>query len=226
MLSVVIPSLNAEHHLPQLLAQLDSNVDEIIITDGGSVDDTLAAALAANTRIVQIRIAMGCKGRGWQLARGVKWVSGKTEDWLLFLHADTQLGDGWLDEVQHHINHFPDRAGYFRVKLDADGFWPRCVELLVHLRCILAALPYGDQGLLIRRDVYEAVGGYPDWQLFEDVQIIRGLGRRRLRALGADVVTSAERYENQGYARRSFRNMRLLMRFLFGADPDDLSKRY
>jgi len=230
MLSVVIPSLNAEHHLPKLLAQLDGNVDEIIITDGGSVDGTLAAALAANARIAQIRIVMGCKGRGWQLARGVKWgakwASADADDWLLFLHADTQLGDGWLSEIQHHIKHFPDRAGYFRFKLDADGFWPRWVELLVRLRCILTALPYGDQGLLIRRDVYEAVGGYPDWQLFEDVQIIRGLGRRRLRALGADALTSAERYENQGYARRSFRNMRLLMRFLFGADPDDLSKRY
>jgi len=227
MLSVVIPTLNAEHHLPQLLAQLlgerDGHVDEIIITDGGSTDETLAVALATNARIAQIRIVMGCKGRGWQLARGAKWAS---KDWLLFLHADTQLGDGWLSEIQHHINHFPDRAGYFRFKLDADGFWPRCVELLVRLRCILTALPYGDQGLLIRRDVYEAVGGYPDWLLFEDVQIVCALGRRRLRALGADVVTSAERYENQGYARRSLRNMRLLIRFLFGADPDDLSKQY
>lgn len=225
MLSVVIPTLNAEHHLPKLLAQLDGNVDEITITDGGSVDETLAVALAANARI-----AMGCKGRGWQLARGVKWgakwASADAEDWLLFLHADTQLGDGWLSEIQHHIKHFPNRAGYFRFKLDADGFWPRLVELLVHLRCIFAALPYGDQGLLIRRDVYDAVGGYPDWLLFEDVQIIRALGRRRLRALGVGATTSAERYENQGYARRTFRNMCLLIRFLFGADPDDLSKQY
>jgi len=225
MLSVVIPTLNAATHLPALLAQLEGHVDEIIITDGGSTDETLAIALAANTRI-----AMGCKGRGWQLARGVKWgakwASGSSDDWLLFLHADTLLGDNWLDAVQHHIKHFPNRAGYFRFKLNADGFWPRWIEFLVRLRCGFLALPYGDQGLLIRRDVYEAVGGYPDWQLFEDVQIVRKLGRRRLRALQAEAITSAARYEEQGYASRSLRNLTLLMRFLLGANPDDLSKRY
>ncbi len=225
MLSVIIPTLNAEVHLPKLLAQLDAHVDEIIITDGGSTDDTLAIALtvvlAANTKI-----ALGCKGRGWQLARGVKWVSGGAEDWLLFLHADTMLGDGWQDEIKHHINHFPSRAGYFRFKFNADGFWPRWIAFCVRLRCVFLALPYGDQGLLIKRDVYETVGGYPNWQLYEDVQIIRALGRRRLRALNAEIITSAERYENQGYAHRSLRNLRLLIRFLLGANPDDLSNRY
>jgi rSAM/selenodomain-associated transferase 2 len=229
MLSVIIPTLNAEHHLPELLAQLEGHVGghvgEIIITDGGSTDKTLAIALAAKTRI-----AMGSKGRGWQLARGVQWGVQwgvkASEDWLLFLHADTQLGDDWLDAVQHHINYFPSRAGYFRFKLNADGFWPRWIELCVRLRCTFLALPYGDQGLLIRRDVFEAAGGYPDWPLFEDVQIVRSLGRRRLRALRVDVVTSPERYEKQGYMRRSFRNLGLLTRFFLGANPNDLSKRY
>ncbi len=226
MLSVIIPTLNAETHLPALLAQLGKQVDEIVITDGGSTDGTLATALAANARI-----AMGCKGRGWQLARGAKWgakwVTGFTsDDWLLFLHADTRLGDGWAEEIQQHIKYFPDKAGYFRFKLSADGFWPRWTELWVRLRCAFAALPYGDQGLLIRRDVYEAVGGYPDWLLFEDVQIVRTLGRRRLRALSADALTSAERYEKQGYVRRGLGNVALLFRFLMGAKPDTLNTTY
>lgn len=221
MLSVVIPTLNAETHLPRLLAQLDGKVDEIVVTDGGSKDRTLAIALAANARL-----ALGCKGRGWQLARGAKWVSGGSGDWLLFLHADTRLGDDWADEIRHHIKHFPNRAGYFRLKFAARGFWPRWIEFWVRLRCAFAALPYGDQGLLIRRNVFDAVGGYPDWPLFEDVQIVRGLGRWRLRALQADVVTSADRYEKQGYVRRGLGNVLLLTRFLFGANPDNLANRY
>ncbi len=218
MLSVIIPTLNAKKHLPKILAQLEGCVDEIIISDGGSTDNTLGVALANETRIV-----MGCKGRGWQMARGANWAFG---DWYLFLHADTQLGGDWLGEVEHHIKHFPRRAGYFEFKLDADGFWPRWVEFCVRLRCGLFALPYGDQGLLIRRDVYEAAGGYPDWQLFEDVQMIRQLRRRRLRTLHAAIVTSAKRYENQGYARKTLSNLGLLLRFLLGANPDALSKRY
>lgn len=226
MLSVIIPTLNAEAQLPALLAQLDACVDDIVITDGGSKDGTLAIALAVDARIV-----MGCKGRGWQLSRGADFSTG---EWLLFLHADTRLSVNWRDEIQHHMKHFPHQAGYFRFKLDAaisgrisgGRFWPRWIEMWVRLRCVVAALPYGDQGLLIRRDVYDAVGGYPDWPLFEDVQIVRALGRRRLRGLPANAITSADRYEEQGYVRRGLSNVLLLTRYLLGAKPDDLSKRY
>ena len=127
-----------------------------------------------------------------------------------------------MDEVRHHIKHFPTQAGYFRFKFDAHGFWPRWIEFWVWLRCT----PYGDQGLLVRRDVYEAVGGYPDWPLYEDVNIVRKLGRRRLRPLLADAVTSAARYEEQGYVRRGLGNLLLVTRYFLGADPNDLNERY
>ncbi len=184
MFSVVIPTLNAKPYLPKLLRQLDGKVDTIVVSDAGSTDGTLDEALKGGVLGAQVRIALGCKGRGWQLARGARWATldQNQDDWLLFLHADTQLGRGWRAEVGHHIKHFPAQAGYFQFKFDGRRFWPRWIEFWVWLRCVFARLPYGDQGLLIRRDLYEAVGGFADTVLFEDVAIVRKLGRRRLRA--------------------------------------------
>lgn len=218
MLSVIIPTLNAGTHLKPLLDQVGQVCEDIVVTDGGSRDGTLAVALSAGTRL-----AVGCKGRGWQLARGAKWARG---DWLLFVHADTVLSDGWGEAVEGHMRDFPERAGYFRYALDAHGVWPKLVSGFVGMRSKFLALPYGDQGLLISRALYEEIGGFPDWDLFEDVAIIRALGRRRLRQLPARAITSADRYETQGYLRRGLRNLSLIIRFSFGADPQKLKALY
>lgn len=218
MLSVIIPTLNADVHLPRILAQMRDVAGEIVVSDGGSVDGTLAQALSGGTRL-----AVGCSGRGWQLARGAKWARG---DWLLFVHADTVLSEKWAENVEAHMRDFPQKAAYFRFALDAKGVWPKLLTLGVATRSKILALPYGDQGLLISRALYDEVGGFPDWDLFEDVAIIKALGRRRLRRLPARAVTSAERYEAQGYVRRSLRNLGLIVRFSLGADPQKLKARY
>ena len=222
MLSVIIPTLNAETGLSDLLGQLtgqfSGQVGEIVVSDGGSTDRTLEIALAAGARI-----AMGCTGRGFQLVRAAQFARGK---WLLFLHADSRLPRNWREEVDQHIKNFPDKAGYFGLKFSAAGFRPHLLGKWVKFRCLVFALPYGDQGLLIRRDLYEKLGGFPDQALFEDVAIIRKLGRRRLRAFSSMLTTSAERYEREGYVRRGSKNLTLLARYLTGADPDMLAERY
>ncbi|PHR94409.1 MAG: glycosyl transferase [Robiginitomaculum sp.] len=218
MLSVIIPTLNAGKYLKPLLHQVGPVCQDIVVTDGGSRDETLALALASGARL-----AVGCKGRGWQLARGAKWARG---DWLFFIHADTVLSDGWAEAVESHMRDFPEKSGYFRYALDAQGVWPKLVSGFVWLRSKLLALPYGDQGLLISRALYEEIGGFPDWDLFEDVAIIRALGRQRLRQLPARAITSAARYETQGYLRRGLRNLSLIIRFTFGADPQKLKALY
>lgn len=218
MLSVIIPTLNAETHLPDILAQVQDVAEDVVVSDGGSIDKTLAQSVSQN-----VRIAIGCSGRGWQLARGAEWARG---DWLLFLHADTALSEGWEKSVRDHMQNFPQKAGYFRFALSAKGIRPRLLTFGVRVRSRLLALPYGDQGLLISRPLYEEVGGFPDWDLFEDVAIIKALGRGRLRRLSASAITSAERYEQQGYIRRSLRNLGLITRFSFGADPQKLKERY
>lgn len=218
MLSIVIPTLNAAQCLEHLLTQVGDKVEDIVVTDGLSIDATIAIALK-----YEARLALGHAGRGTQMARGAKWAQG---DWLLFLHADTILPEDWLTAVRHHMQNNPDKAGYFDFALNAKGLRPRIVEFLANTRSSLFALPYGDQGVLISRDLYEQVGGFPDWPLFEDVALMRKLGRGRIKRLPLRVVTGAERFEKHGYFKSIISNIILITRFRLGADPVQLYRRY
>lgn len=222
MLTVIIPTLNSAASLPVLLRSLSGVGDEVIVSDGGSSDGTLGAAIAGGARI-----AAGGPGRGQQFCRAERFCAAQgPDDWLLFLHADSQLPQGFGAAVKAHMQSAPERAGYFRFKLDDSGFWPRMVEAWVHERCYWLALPYGDQGLLVRRDVFRVAGGYPMWALFEDVKIVRRLRRRRLRFIDLPITTSAERYKRDGYKARTFKNLGLLIRFFVKGRPDGLPERY
>ncbi|MCG8443580.1 MAG: hypothetical protein MI723_17385, partial [Caulobacterales bacterium] len=119
-----------------------------------------------------------------------------------------------------------DGAGAFRFALDDASGAARRLEAMVAVRCALFKLPYGDQGLLIARSTYEQIGGYRPLPLFEDVDLVRRLGRRRLSLLPAKAVTSAARFRGEGYGRRSLRNLSLLARYFFGESPEKLHRAY
>lgn len=221
-LSIVIPTLDAAMGLPATLAALIPGLEagiirDLVISDGGSTDATLALSEEAGARIVT-----GPKGRGGQIGRGVEAAQG---DWLLILHADTVLSEGWVDAVQAHMARHPDSAGYFRLRFRASGIAPALVAGGANLRSRLFGLPYGDQGLLITRATLSAAGGIPDLPLMEDVALARAL-KGHLRPLAADAITSAARYERDGWARRALGNLWRLARFLLGADPAKLAARY
>jgi rSAM/selenodomain-associated transferase 2 len=223
MISVVIPTLNAAKTLPLTLAALapaamDGLVRELIIVDGGSNDDTALLADEAGARFEQAEA-----GRGGQLRYGCDLAKGP---WLLILHADTRLSVDWEVEAMRHMRQNPDRAAYFRFQLDDPRLIARVWEAGVAMRCALMGLPYGDQGLLISKAVYEAVGGYAALALMEDVDLVRRLGRKRLVGLRARALTNADRFKAKGYWHRSLRNWGLLLRFLFGTDPKTLAKAY
>lgn len=218
-LSLIIPTLNAQDALRKNAHHFTALSDDIIVTDGGSRDDTLKLAIE-----IGARIAIGSSGRGRQLARAGVLAN---EDWFLFLHADTRLGGGYQVVIDNHMKTHPHKAGYFKFTLDTRGFRPRLMEILVALRCRIFALPYGDQGLLISRGLYQSIGGYDSaLDLFEDVNMARKLGRKRMRPLNAKAITSATRYEHGGYFRRGLKNLNLLRRYLFGARQEDLSRSY
>lgn len=218
MICAVIPTYNCEASLPALLSQL-RGAARIVVTDGDSEDATLRVA-AAHEAV----IAMGSPGRGAQLRRGARWSEGC--EWLLFLHADSVLPDNWERLAERHIERHSGKAGYFDLAYDSPKFAARVVEFLVRLRCAAFALPYGDQGLLISRALYDEVGGYGAVPLFEDVAIIRSVGRPRLRRLGGALITSADKYERDGFFRRGWRNLGLLRRYLKGESPHAIAKDY
>jgi rSAM/selenodomain-associated transferase 2 len=221
-LSIVIPTLNAAPQLVGTTSALMEGVEiglvrELVISDGGSDDDTAAAARALGAVWVS-----GPAGRGGQLARGAGAASAP---WLLFLHADTQLAPGWAEAALTHMNTCPDRAGYFRLAFRSDASASRRVAAWANWRSRVLGLPYGDQGLLMSRALYDAVGGYPDQPLMEDVEIARAL-RGRLAQLPVAAMTSPARYEAEGWTRRGARNLATLLRYRLGVSPARLARRY
>jgi rSAM/selenodomain-associated transferase 2 len=215
-LSVVIPALNAATLLPATLNAIGSG-PEIIVADGGSADGSAGVAARAGARVLAAP-----RGRGSQIAAGVAAAS---RPWLLVLHADTRPGEGWRHAVAAHMA-APDSAGYFRFTLDSPDARARRLERLVAWRCRVFALPYGDQGLLIHRDLLRAVGGVKPLPLMEDVDLVRRLGHARLRLLGADALTSAARWERDGYLRRSARNLVCLALWFAGVPPRVIRRLY
>lgn len=228
MISVVIPTLNAEEGLPACLtalvpAAVQGIVREVVVVDGGSSDRTLKIIEQAGAEVLH-----AAPGRGEQLALGAAQAR---QPWLLFLHADTVLEPGWEREVATMIERIDSgrrspTAAAFRFTLDDVGFRPRVIEMGVAIRCALFGMPYGDQGLLIPRSLYQQAGGYGRLPLMEDVDLARRIGRRRMTVLRARAVTSAARYRRDGYARRSARNLSCLALFFLRVPPRVIARLY
>lgn len=217
--SVIIPALNAAAHLPATLAALGSG-DEVIVVDGGSSDETVDVAKRAGVRLV-----VGPRGRGTQLARGADEAKGA---WLLFLHADTVLEPTWREEVARFIadDANRERAAVFRFALDTAAPAARRLERLVALRVRWFGLPYGDQGLLISRAFYRAIGGFAALPIMEDVDLVRRIGRSRIVPLDTAAITSAERWERDGWWRRSARNIACLTLHFAGVPATTIARLY
>jgi rSAM/selenodomain-associated transferase 2 len=221
-LDVVIPTLNAGQRLERTLASLRDGGPSVfvIVCDGGSRDESVAIARAAGALVVTTST-----GRGRQLAAG---AAAGARPWLLFLHADTVLAAGWHAAVEAFIGQSTDatRVGHFRLRFDSRAHAARRVERLAAWRCRTFGLPYGDQGLLISRQLYQRLGGFRPLPLMEDVDLVRRIGRASLVALDADAVTSAERYERDGWLLRPLRNLSCLALYFAGLPPPLLQRLY
>lgn len=228
MLTLVIPVKFYHPALDTLIEQFTSkqaqrNLGPIsIVIIGDRAQSDLKKLAARFDNIVLIDPPAG--GRGAALAKGGAQVK---QGWMLCVHADTCFQDDYLGEIAGFMKGKHDRAAYFKFKQDARGWKAWGLERLVVLRNALYALPYGDQGLLIHHELYQELGGFrEDYPLFEDVDLVQKIGRKRLHKLPVAAVTSHERYKD-GYLPRILLNMKCLwLYFVARKHPRDIVNIY
>lgn len=218
-LSVIIAALDESAALGALLGDVEllRAPHEVIVVDGGSSDDTVSLAARSGATIVHAE-----RGRGTQLRTGADAASAPL---LCFLHADVRLPLPARETLDALALRDGVDAWAFRLKIDGHHWGYRLVEWSARVRSSLLALPYGDQGLVIGRGLYDGVGGFADVPLMEDVliaralQVVGGIG-----LLGEAIVVSPRRWDRVGLLRRSVRNLWLLARVLAGAPPAVLAR--
>lgn len=220
-LSVVVPALEEADALPALaanLAPLRARGAELILVDGGSVDTTVELASAHFDRVLR-----SPAGRALQMNAGAAAATGTV---LLFLHADTRLPAD-ADLAIGRALAAGASWGHFAVLLSGSHPAFRVIERMMNLRSRISRIATGDQGIFVRRDAFEAVGGFPAVALMEDIRLSAALRRRAKPAcLAGPVLTSSRRWESGGIARTVARMWWLRAAHAAGADPAWLARRY
>lgn len=216
--TLILPTLDEastlERHLPSAAAQ----ADEVVVSDGGSGDATVEVARRLGAKVVA-----GPPGRGGQLNRGAAAARG---DILLFLHADTHLPPGSVDRVRRAVAAGAVGGG-FHARFDDPGFWMGLGSRLVHLRTRLTRVPLGDQAHFCTKTAFDALGGYRDWPILEDLDFARRLkSHGKTAILAPPVVTAARRYLTQGIARTIVLNWLIWLLFFTGISPRRLARLY
>jgi rSAM/selenodomain-associated transferase 2 len=227
--SLIIPVRRDARALAQLLAQIADTpgtaaveAEVIVAYAAAPVDAGMGRLRQQHPFVVWVE---SLPGRGRQLNAGAARASG---EWLWFVHADSRLPTGWW-EAFRNLQAVGDEVvgGDFRFALDSPAWQARLLEYAVALRVRWFNLPYGDQGIFVRRSAFDALGGFAPIPLMEDVEFIQRLKRRgRLRHLTLSLKTSARRWEREGWWRRSARNLATLAMYVLGVSPERLAKRY
>jgi rSAM/selenodomain-associated transferase 2 len=218
LVSVVIPVYRDTDVLARTLSTCDLRGVEVVVSSTESDAEAIAPLRAAHPSVCWVTAP---RGRAKQMNAGAAACSGR---WLLFLHADTRLSGNWRDVVADADSDPAVSIGCFRFQLDSPSRCARVIEWGVRARVAVFDLPYGDQALFVRRDLFEDERGFAELPIMEDVDLVRRFVRRgRLYCAAAPAVTSARKWEQDGWIRRTAKHLRLITLYFLGVTPERLA---
>lgn len=221
-LSIIVPTLNEATQIGATLQKLSpwrARGAEVILVDGNSIDDTVELA-----RDVVDQVVVSESGRAIQLNAGARVANG---DIVLFLHADTLLPAPPVREFDAAIASASCQWGRFDVRLDSPGLAFRIIEKMMNWRSRISGIATGDQAIFIRRELFEAVGGFPLIALMEDIELCACLKKNSQPVcIRATVTTSARRWQGSGIAATVIKMWCLRAAYFLGVSPRRLGDWY
>jgi rSAM/selenodomain-associated transferase 2 len=220
VISVIIPTLNEAAHIDRLLTEvLRGKAVEVLVVDGGSEDATTDKAAARGVRVCRCPA-----GRARQMNWGAALAQGEV---FFFLHADSRLPAGYGDIIRRALAGEGVAAGAFSLGIDADSSGLRFIASCANLRSRSLGLPYGDQGLFLRADRFQACGGFPELPIMEDVVMVRRLRKTgRIVTVPERIRTSSRRWERLGVLRTTLINQAIVAGFALGIPAARLAAWY
>jgi uncharacterized protein len=219
-ISVIIPTLNEADHIAAAITSIGlGDNTQIIVSDGGSVDDTVCIAGSLGATVIA-----SSPPRSRQMNQGADAAS---KDILLFLHADTRLPDNFDKSVFRALKQPGVAAGAFKLRIDAPGPVLRIIEYVANRRSQYLKLPYGDQAIFMLSAVFHKMGGFSGMPIMEDFEMIRRLQKKGDVVTVCDpVVTSPRRWMNHGILKTILTNQLIVLSYYMGASPDAIARMY
>jgi rSAM/selenodomain-associated transferase 2 len=222
MISVVIPTFNEARHLPATLDALKRNesAHEVIVVDANSFDATIDIALEHGARVVSSHV----RQRASQMNLGAQSARG---DVFLFLHADTRLPKNALEKIEYAMAKQHVVGGGFARRYDSSSWFLRGTCALAGVRTRLTGWFLGDQAIFVRRKIFKILGGFRNFNLFEDVDFSRRMrSQGRVVTLRPPVISSARRFSLCRPWRTTWSDLSITQRYLRGVDPNRLAAKY